>query len=487
MKRVAVIGLDAAPPELVFEKWRERLPNLTALCGGGCWGPLRSSHPPVTVPAWASMTCSKDPGQLGVYGFRNRRAHTYDGFHLASSDSITHDRVWDVLSRAGKRVIVLGVPQTYPPTPVNGCMVTGFLTPSADSPYTYPSALRPEIERVANGYVFDVADFRTPDKPALLGRIFEKTRKHFAVARHLLCSRPWDFFMMVEMGPDRIHHGFWKYFDPAHPKHEAGNRFEHCVREYYEYLDGEIGELLQLVDADTAVLVVSDHGARALEGGICVNEWLMRRGDLTLHHCPDTVTPIGPDLIDWSRTRVWGEGGYCGRLFLNVRGREPQGRIHPHDYERVRDDLIAAVAAIEDPGGRVIGSHAHRPEELYAATTGVPPDLIVYFGDLRWRSLGSVGFGRTHCLDNDTGPDDANHDWNGVFIMRDGRTTGAGQRVEGLELMDVAPTILHQFGVPIPTDMLGRVIDAGRVCRGGGDSPPQRGIAAPDSGPRRVP
>lgn len=460
MRKVAVIGLDCAPPRLVFDLWRAELPNLSALMRQGMWGELRSCHPPITVPAWTSMLSSKDPGQLGFYGFRNRSAYTYDGYAFADSNSIKHDRVWDILSRAGKRVILLGVPQTYPPQPVNGYMLSCFLTPSNDSAYTYPATLKAEIEQVADGYVFDVEDFRTPDKGALLARIHEKTRKHFHVAKHLLKTKPWDFFMMVEMGPDRIHHGFWKYFDREHPKYVAGNEFEDAMRQYYQYLDGEIGELLTLVGPETLVLVVSDHGAKKMDGGFCFNEWLIQRGDLRLKAYPPQVTPISPQLIDWSATRAWGDGGYYGRLFLNVKGREPQGIVDPSDYERVRDELIAAIAAIEGPDAQNLGCRAYRPQELYRECNGVPPDLMVYFGDLHWRSVGSVGSRSLYASENDTGPDDANHDWNGIFIMRDGVRDHGGRHLKGLGLMDVAPTILQHFGVPIPTDMLGHAIDA---------------------------
>ncbi len=463
MQKVAVIGLDCAPPRLVFDLWRTELPHLDSLMQRGLWGELRSCHPPITVPAWSSMMSSKDPGQLGLYGFRNRRAHTYDDYAFANSTFIKHDLVWDILSRAGKQIVLLGVPQTYPPRPVNGHVVTCFLTPSRDSAYTYPPDLKAEIEQVADGYVFDVDNFRTPDKHGLLQRIYEKTRKHFTVARHLLQTKPWEFFMMVEMGTDRIHHGFWQHFDPEHPKYEPGNEFENAIRDYYRYVDGEVGALLARIDPDALVMVVSDHGAKKMDGGICLNEWLIQKGYLKLRSYPDSVTAISPKLIDWSATRAWGDGGYYGRLFLNVKGREPQGVIEPDDYERVRDELIAAIEAITDPQGRNIGSRAYRPEELYCETNGVPPDLIVYFGDLNWRSVGSVGLKSIHSFENDTGPDGANHDWNGIFIMRDGGHDGGGLRLAGLQLMDVAPTILQHFGLPIPSDMLGTVIDGSRT------------------------
>jgi len=452
--RVAVIGLDCATPQLVFERFRQHVPNLSRLMDGGTWGPLQSCHPPITVPAWASMMSGYDPGQLGIYGFRNRKDHSYDGYAIANASAINVERVWDTLSRSGKQVILLGVPQTYPVRPVNGCVVSDFLTPSTQSAYTHPPALKQEIERVSDGYVFDVEGFRTSDKAALLERIYEKTRKHFAVARHLVTTRPWDFFMMVEMGVDRIHHGFWSYMDPTHRRYEAGTPFEHAIRDYYGYVDREVGNLVALFPDDTVILVVSDHGAKKLEGGICFNEWLIREGYLVLKGYPDTPTPIDKVEIDWSKTKAWGDGGYYGRLFLNVRGREPQGVIQPSDYERIRTELIEKIGAISDPEGRNIGSEAHRPENLYRTVNGVSPDLIVYFGNLNWRSVGTVGFRSIYTFENDTGPDEANHAEFGILIHSDPRRRGRG-RVQGIHLADIGPSLLRRFDLPVPPGVAG--------------------------------
>jgi predicted AlkP superfamily phosphohydrolase/phosphomutase len=461
--KAAVIGLDCVPPRLVFDTWRTRLPNLNALMARGMWGALRSCHPPITVPAWTVMMSGMDPGQLGLYGFRNRPAYTYDEYVFPNSRAITHDRVWDILSRAGKQVILLGVPQTYPPQPLNGVVVSCFLTPSTGSEYTYPAALKAEVERVVSDYVLDVHDFRTADRSALLGRIYAKTRKHFQLARHLLRSKPWDFFMMVEMGPDRIHHAFWQDFDRDHPKYQAGTAFERAVRDYYVYLDCEVGALLELIGPDALVLVVSDHGAKAMDGGICLNEWLVRTGYLKLKQYPTKTTAFSPQLVDWSATRAWGDGGYYGRVFLNVKGREPQGTVEPAEYERRRAELIRGLESIPDPHGRCIGSRAYRPEELYREINGVPPDVIVYFGDLRWRAVGSVGMNSLYASENDTGPDGANHDWDGICVLRDGARDHGGVRLHGLQLVDVAPTLVRHFGLRIPHDMIGRPIDATRV------------------------
>jgi predicted AlkP superfamily phosphohydrolase/phosphomutase len=459
MAKVAILGLDSMPPAFFFGKHRADMPNLARLMSKSLCARLESTHPPITVPAWTSMMSSKDPGQLGFYGFRNRKDHSYDGYQFANATQIHEPLTWDVLGRHGKKSLLVGVPQTYPPRPIDGAIVSCFLTPSTKSEYTYPKELKAEVERVSGGYVLDVEDFRTPDKADLLKRIYDKTRKHFAVGRHLLATRPWDFFMLVEMGVDRIHHAFWSYADPEHHKFVPGNPYVNSLRDYYRFLDAEIGQLLALLPADTILLVVSDHGSKKMDGGICFNEWLIAEGYLTLAEPVDKPTPIGKVKIDWSRTRAWGDGGYYGRLFMNVRGREPAGVIDPADYEAVRREIAEKIAAINDPQGRNIGCKAYRPEDLYRTVNGVAPDLVVYFGDLDWRSVGAVGLGSIHTFENDTGPDEANHDWHGIFMLYDPSRPRAEPSFENLpvfQIYDVAPTVLAAFGLPVPSDMIGK-------------------------------
>jgi len=457
--KVAVIGLDCAAPDLVFNRYRGQLPNLSRLMEGGCWGRLLSSNPPITVPAWACMMSSQDPGQLGIYGFRNRKDHSYVGYSIANANALSRDAAWDILGRAGKQSIVLGVPPSYPPRALNGIQVGCFLTPNTRKTYTHPPELREEIERVTPGYVVDVEDFRTDDKSGVLQRIYDKSRKHFALAKHLLKTKPWDLFMMVEMGTDRIHHAFWSHCDPASPKYEKGNAYENAILDFYKFCDAEVGEILALLPSDTTVLVVSDHGARALQGGICFNEWLIEKGYLALKQYPDKTMPINQVEIDWSRTRAWGDGGYYGRLFMNVRGREPQGIVDPADYEKVRDELVAGIEAITDPSGRNIGSRAYKPQDLYREVRNVAPDLMVYFGNLDWRSIGTVGSKSIYTFENDTGPDDANHDWHGIFVMKTpaGTTQPKGEQ-QGLRLYDVAPTVLRLLGMEPPANMIGKSV-----------------------------
>jgi predicted AlkP superfamily phosphohydrolase/phosphomutase len=451
--RVAVIGLDCAEPRLVFDRWREELPNLSRLMAAGTWGPLRSVDPPITVPAWSCMMTGRDPGELGIYGFRNRSKNDYTSLSVADSSAVQVDRLWDHFSRAGKHVIVVGVPQTSPPVPVNGELVSCFLTadPRKD-PYTYPPALRAEIESIVGSYRVDVRN----DRDRILAEIYEMTEQRFTICRHLLDTRPWDFFMMVEIGLDRMHHAFWRFLDAEHPRHEPDHRYRDAIRNYYIYLDEEIGDLLERFDDDTTVLVVSDHGARPMQGAICINEWLVEEGYLVLEQSPQGPTPFADARVDWSKTRAWGEGGYYCRLCLNVAGREPQGIVSSSEYEPLLDELADRLQRLPGPDGKSIGTRTFRPQELWREQRGIPPDLIVYFGDLGWRSNGSLGHGRHWTYDNDTGPDDANHDRNGLCIV-----SGPGvraQRREDMAIYDIAPTILAQAGLPADDGMRGQVL-----------------------------
>jgi predicted AlkP superfamily phosphohydrolase/phosphomutase len=446
----------------VFDRYASRLPNLTRLRNRGVWGKLRSCDPPITVPAWMSMMSSKDPGTLGYYGFRNRADRSYERMITATSLVVQEPLLWDFLGSAGKRSILLGVPQTYPPRQINGWMVTDFLTPSIASNYTYPPELKDEIARLpeVHPYEFDVSDFRTPDKAKIRDALVRMTDKRFALARHLVATKPWDFFMMVEMGTDRVHHAFWQYMDPNHHRYEPGNPFESVIADYYVHVDRKVGELLAVLPQDAYVIVVSDHGAQCMDGGIALNEWLIQQGYLVLQEPPTGPSRLESLKIDWSRTTAWGAGGYYGRLFINVKGREPQGVVAPENYEATRDRLIAELEALGDPDGRSIGTRVLKPEQLYRTVRGAaPPDLFVYFGDLRWRSVGTVGSGAIHTFENDTGPDDANHAPDGMLIVTGPDITPTGP-VPGMQLMDVTPTVLRLFGLEPPADLQGKVIDA---------------------------
>ncbi len=454
VERLMIIGWDSAPADLLSEEWLQELPNLRRLANQGIAGPMRSSDPPITVPAWTSMVSSQNPGRLGFYGFRNRKPGTYDSMWIATSAAVKAPRLWDILSSQGRRCVVLNVPQTYPVAPLNGVLVSSFLTPGTDSDYTYPPGLKDDLNRVTDGYMIDCENFRTNDKTRLLEQIYQMTDKRFAAAQYLLQREDWDFFMMVYMGPDRLQHGFWKYCDPQHRKFEPGNPFQNTLLDYYKHLDAQLGELVTMAGNNTAVMVVSDHGAKRMEGSFNVNDWLIQQGLLVLRVPLDTPTKFSPDLVDWVQTTAWAWGGYYSRIFLNVAGREPQGIVTPGEYQSVRDDLIRRLEQITDDRGRIMNTKALRPQELFNGPyVDEAPDLLVYFDDLYWRAGQDVGNDSLYSFDTEIGPDDAVHDYNGIFVLSLPDEQRGGK--VRLQLMDVAPTVLKLLNVEIPADFEG--------------------------------
>ena len=454
MKRLVVIGLDCLTPQWALEEWFGDLPNLKALARQGVGARLGSTIPPITVPAWACMMTSKDPGQLGIYGFRNRTSYEYDALKVSDSSWITARTVWNYLSRNRLKSLLLGVPGTYPPKPLNGIMVGCFMTPDKSASYTYPEGVKEVLDQAAGGeYIIDVKDFRTEEKDALLAAVKQMTSARFRTFRALLRAGEFDFAMMVEMGPDRLQHGFWRYCDPSHRLFEADNPHQHILRDYYISLDEEIGRTVEAA-GDASIMVVSDHGAQAMEGAICINEWLMQHGYLLLKEQPTARTRLGFDMVDWPKTRAWGEGGYYGRLFMNVAGREPQGCIPPGAYEAMRNEIAAGLEAQGDEEGKPIGTRCLKPEAVYREVNNIAPDLIVYFGDLNWRSAGSVGDGTIHLRENDTGPDDANHSPDGVFVWN-AADAASVVKADRYSIYDIAPTVLRFFGLDVPEDMIG--------------------------------
>ncbi len=194
-KRVLILGLDCAEPSLIFNQYRDKMPNLKRLAAQGAWGEIESTTPPITVPAWMCSMTSKDPGQLGVYGFRNRADYSYEKMTTATSRVMNEPTVWDYLGRTGKQSFLIGVPPSFPPKPINGGMVGCFLSPNTQSKFTYPENLRDDVLRVAPNYLVDVPNFRTDDKQWLLQKTYEMTEDHFKVVKTFIKEKDWDFLM----------------------------------------------------------------------------------------------------------------------------------------------------------------------------------------------------------------------------------------------------------------------------------------------------
>ncbi|MCI4356015.1 MAG: alkaline phosphatase family protein [Thermoplasmata archaeon] len=452
------IGLDSATPEHLFGICLPKMPNVQRLLARGVHSVLRSTDPPISIPSWPVMLTGVDPGTLGLYGFRHRKDHSYTETYGPTS-KLPVPSVWELFSSAGMRVCSVGMPPGYPPLHLNGLSISDFLTPAGATDWTYPPELAKELEARFGKYRFDVT-FRALERPQLYREIVQMTQQRWAIAEELYQREPWDVFAIHEIGVDRLHHAFTKYFDPTHAAFVPGNPFEHVVEEYYGIVDECIGRLLASAPDDAVVVIASDHGSMPMAGCFCINDWLERHGYLTFRTRPTGPTPIEKADVDWSRTTVWGAGGYYARLWFNIRGRDPQGVLAPAEVAGVRGKLLRELGALVGPNGAPMPVEILDPQSRYEHVVGDPPDLMAYFGNLKWRSAGSVGHPELFLKENDTGPDDAVHSYDGVLAIHDPKAP-AGTELEPQAIRDVAPTLLRIAGLPIPPHVQGRSILAG--------------------------
>lgn len=381
---------------------------------------MRSCYPPITVPAWMVMFTGKTPGELGIYGFRHRKPGEFN-YYIVNSSYIRHETLWEEVSKKGLRSGVYGIPPTYPPRPFNGFMVTDFTTPSPEKPYTFPPWLRKELETNTGPTVFDIV-YRSEDKNRVARDLFHMLENHQRQVEYLATKKRWDLFLYIEISVDRAHHAFWRYFDKSHPRFEEHPRYSSVIPELYRKIDKWFKEFHKKIPRDSVIVVVSDHGIKSMKGAFAINQWLVDNDYLKLKVNMNRLKPgtdLSEELIDWKNTTAWAWGGYYSRLFINLKDRERKGYIEPKYYEETVNQLRKDIERIRGKKGEKWRNEVYKPSELYPEVKGDPPDLMIYLDDLWWRPAGTVGWSSNYLPENDRGPDDAVHDWFGVFSIYD--------------------------------------------------------------------
>ncbi|MBD3225535.1 MAG: phosphodiesterase [Caldithrix sp.] len=450
-RKVFVIGLDCLDPSLVFDRWTDALPNMASIIKGGFSARLRSTDPPITIPAWISMLSGVSPGELGIYGFRNRENYTKTDLSVLDSRQVRYQRIWDILSENGKQSVSIGVPPTYPVSPMLGYMVSGILTPNPAAPQTYPKNLYQHLLNVSPQYQTDITEFRKQNRDDLIRDIYQVTEARFKWIRHMIQYYRWQFFIFVEMGIDRMQHAFWQFQANDSPYYQEDNPYRHTIYEYYRYIDQQIGRLLKQMDDETDVVLVSDHGAKTMQGGVAINQWFIENGLLALKNKPESVHCLTHEMIDWQNTIAWGEGGYYGRIFLNIRNREFNGTVAEDQVPHVINEIKDKLSRLTTEEGNVLNNQIFTPEELYSTVHGYPPDLMIYFDDLNYRAISQVGTQSVVSRETFGAPDGANHSFHGVFAIKGQHIKP--QHVKEINILDVAPLILHRMQIKQPAVM----------------------------------
>jgi len=463
--KVYVFGIDSAAPNLIFEKWIKKLPTLNELISEGAWGKIASTVPPITCPAWPTSLSGLNPGWFGLYDLRYRKYGSYFNFGIVNSRILGVNRVWDILSKYGKKSGVTFVPVTYPPTKIKGFMVSSFLTPSVNSMFTYPNNLRNEILKICDRdkYIIDVYDYRRKNPRQLFEELSAKTKQDFKIIRYLLKKyRKLDFFMSVIMTIDRAQHTLWKFFDKNHPRYINDPILRDSLYELHRQIDEELGETLKYVPKDAAIIVVSDHGAKRMLYRININEILVEEGYLKIKKRVKKPVSLRyleeNEYIDWSKTKAFGLGAYIGQIFLNLEGREPKGIIKKNEYTSIREDLSNIFKDLRGPNGERLNNKVFLKEQVYhGPKVERMPDITIYFDNLHYGANESIGFNSKYSLETAKGPDDSNHGEYGIFILKDPEDRIKG-KISGIRLEDLMPTILKMLNIKVRANIDGKSI-----------------------------
>jgi predicted AlkP superfamily phosphohydrolase/phosphomutase len=500
--RILIVGLDSAT-WLVMAPLLEagRLPNLARLIAEGAHGPLRSSIPYVSAAAWVSFATGSNPGRHGVYDFVRRRAGGY-GVELVNASTVRLPTLWQLLSERGVRVGVLNVPVTYPPCPVEGALVTGMLTPSLQSDFTYPPELKGRLLRAIPDYrlepMISGAVARVEMKQRLQQDVTYGAEQRAAAARFLMQELgEWGFFMVVFTGLDRLQTYLWDDMDTLHPLHDpiSAEQFADAIPAHYEQLDRLVGEILEEIDPrTTTVVVMSDHGLGAVHQFFFPNRWLADEGYLHWQRSTSAYVAWARQLlkriglggfakrvvarifpgwaipsqlrsttlirdVDWARTKVfWGaDNGF----WLNVKGREPQGIVESEaEYHALCDELRKKLLALRDPlyGEPVVAEVWWRGELYDGPFEDESPDLRIV-----WHEV--PGERRTHFAAGEPWSKQAfgyttlsgDHMRDGILVAW-GRGVQKGRKVKESTIFDLAPTVLYLLGQPVPDHMDGHVL-----------------------------
>ncbi len=450
-RRAILLGIDGGTFD-ILDPWAAEglLPNFARLLERGTRGDLASTIPPTTPPAWTSCVTGKHPGRHGVYDFREYSPGG-DAGALVSSASVRSDRIWDLLGRNGKKCGVMNVPLTWPPEQIRGFMISGMMTPSRDVDFTRPSDLRAELLSRCGDYVIDVEtahyDTGVPGDALRFLRdtraCLEKRREAFL---YLLDEKQWDFFMVVFVAADRIQHFFWKYLVPD----DCFRRLEHApilreeIHRCYALLDSLVGDVLARLDGSTDLFVMSDHGFGSTEKWFNVDFWL----EDALAGCADL-----------SRVGARFAGVASQGIVISTR-EDPREKITPREreYEELRTRLREQLTGLRDPatGEEIVERVLFREDLSGGSHTGLAPDLLLIPRD--YAVLGRSHPGARNWLESNGKQPGGFHRPNGIFIAS-GKHIRSGACIEGANIVDIMPTVLHAMGEPVPDDLDGRVLE----------------------------
>ncbi len=505
--KVFVLGLDGATWDLLRPLLAEgKLPHLARLMASGASGTLQSVFPPLSPVAWTGVMTGKNSGKHGVFEFLEYSHNPLKG-RVNSSRAIQTELVWEIAGRHGKTTTAGGVPMSYPPRKAPGFYLGDFLSPADAKDFSNDPAGLAELEaKLGEPYrPWSTAVHDGGKEAEALVELTEFLEHHLKAVEFLVERGGWDLFMYDLMATDRIQHELWHAWEPTHrvAKGRDLSKVREGYIEFWKKLDSGVGRICDKLPENTAIILMSDHGFGPIEYYVNLNVWLLDQGFIALDDSfyvkqkhwfwKRGVTPewfynllarfggarqrvgrfrgkqagflenmaeeafLSKRHINWSKTKAYSQGNF-GQIFLNVKGRQPEGCVEPEDVPAVLADLKAKLLELKHPvTGEPLVERVYEREDLYEGPHAhLAPDLTVVIADWRYRTIGLYDFTTNKVISPAFGPT-GDHRMEGVLIAH-GPAFKTGASPKGADLLDIAPTILHLLGVPIPADMDGRVL-----------------------------
>jgi len=479
--RVVLIGLDGGTFTTLDALMEEGvMPFLKEFLASGVRGELSSVIPPLTPPGWASLITGRTPGQHGIMDFFRFESAGSRYIRLVDSRDVKCETIWSIVSRQGLRGTVLNFPLMTPPRPLSGNAVPGWAPWRHLRRLCFPRELYDKIKTVPGFNVRELAMDMQLEGKAIEGSSrdeyeewllfhIRRERQWFEILRYLMQEDPCDLTAVLFDGVDKLQHLLWRFIDPAYvPTHPSAweRRIRALCLDYFRQLDGLIADIIAMAGPEASIFLASDHGFGPSTEVFYLNTWLHRQGYLAWAiDAPEDTSEAGrlglgrisraPSMVDWSRTTAYGLTPSSNGVHIAVAGRRGQQGIEPKEYERVRARLMEQLWQLADPatGGRVVPQVWTREEAFAGSYMEMAPDLT-----LSIRDGGFVSILKSDVVLKPRPEVVGTHRPEGIF-MANGPGIRQGLSLSALSITDVAPTLLYTLGLPVPSDLDGRVAE----------------------------
>ena len=479
MSRTLLLGLDGMTFSVMNPLVETGvLPFFRRVFQEGARAELLSTANPLTPPAWTTLMTGRGPGAHGVFDFMRFQEREEGPFGvLIFSHDVKCETIWSIASRQDRRVICLNFPAMFPPKPIAGFLVPGYITARQLKTSVHPRSLYPRIKALPGFDTKDVAWNMDESRKGVEGLppddyekwiryVMNKDNHWFQIARMLMTEEPWDLAAVLLDGVDRLQHLCWRFLDPMYADDLATDwerRIRDLATEYFVRLDGLLAALVDAAGANTRVFLASDHGAGSTTEIFYANAWLASQGYLFWKEGTDVDREDGlsaPHIleffrtIDWSRTKAYVRTASANGIYIRRRKHGPGG-VADEEYPALRARLVDELLKFRDPSTNdtVVKRAMVREEAFPGSSMEDAPDITLFLRDGGFPSIlpsADLVKPRKEVV--------GMHRPEGVFFaLGPGIRRGGTLSPQGIA--NVAPTLLHSLGLPVPADFEGKVIE----------------------------